>query len=104
MIPDSEVTMKREKVWIRIGGNAKHIKDGGEYGWRCFVSDTPIRVFHADKEILLKRVAVDGLAVGGKNFIFDHSPESPVLVAWVDMFGNITVQDDVARIELLPQK
>ncbi len=94
--------MKRERVWIRIGGNAKHIKDGGEYGWRCFVSHVPLRVFHGDEEIPLKRVAIDGLAAGDKNFIWDHSPESPILVAWVDMFGNITIQDGVARIELLP--
>jgi hypothetical protein len=104
-----EFMIKREKVWIRLAGNAKHIKAGGKEGWRCFISETPIDIPSADDEIRLIDWKLYG-PVSMANFIpgtfkASESGEIPMLVAWIDMFGNIQIQDEVATIEVLnPEK
>ena len=97
----------KKHVWIRLAGNAKSIKARGKYGWRCFISETPIQVPLADTEISLVHWNVLGksdkknFVPGTYNFSADKS-ENPTLVAWIDMFGNITIENEVACIELLP--
>ena len=98
--------IKRDKVWIRIAGNAKRIKEGGREGWRCFISDAPISVPSADDEILLTDWGVSGNAVPGKNFVpgtfkFLKPTDKPILVAWIDMYGHVVVENGLAQIELL---
>lgn len=98
--------IKRERVWIRIAGNAKRIKAGEKEGWRCFVSDTPIIVPSINDEIPLVDWKISGNAIPNVNFIpgtfkFEKPTDEPVLVAWIDILGNISIEEGVARIELL---
>lgn len=99
--------IRKERVWIRIAGNAKRIKEGGKEGWRCFVSNMPIQIPSVDEEIPLTDWSLSGTAVPGANFIpgtykFGKSRLEPVLVAWIDLFGSITIEEGVAHILLIP--
>jgi len=100
---------RHEKVWIKLAGNAKRIKEGGKEGWRCFISSEPITIPSADGEIALLDWKLSGRAsltnhIPG-TFKFREGVEIPTLVAWIDMFGSISIENGVAHIELLePEK
>lgn len=96
----------RKGVWIRLGGNAKNIKAGGKEGWRCFISELPITIPSINDEIALVNWKLTGTAVADVNFIpgtfsFGQSSQTPILVAWIDLFGDIRIDGNkVAYIEL----
>ena len=99
-------TIDRKNVWIRLGGNAKNLKAGGKEGWRLFISDRPFEGAPKNDEILVVDWKPAGNATGA-NFIpgtfiaSGQSAEQPVLVAWIDMFGDIKIDEDrVAHINL----
>ncbi|MBI4094575.1 MAG: hypothetical protein HY435_00055 [Candidatus Liptonbacteria bacterium] len=86
---------KKERAWIRIAGNAKRIREGDQYGWRCFVDGSL-------EEIPLIRWDIAGSATQ-KNFKPGTNPDGNEqgIVAWIDFFGNIAIDKGTAHIELL---
>ncbi|MBI4457975.1 hypothetical protein HY633_03370 [Candidatus Uhrbacteria bacterium] len=88
-----------QPVWIRVAGNVKRIRtEGDPYHWRCFVR-------REGPEVALRSFRVDGVATGG-NVIpgTDPAASNPLgLTAWIDFFGVMTVENDMALITLKPQ-
>ncbi|MEK9152071.1 MAG: hypothetical protein AAB692_01770 [Patescibacteria group bacterium] len=85
-------------VWVRIAGNAKRIRTAGDpFHWRCFVR-------RAGPEIALHSFRVSGTAAGD-NMLPGTDPvaANPLgLTAWIDFYGDVTVEEDVAHITLKP--
>ena len=96
--------MKRIKqnVWIRIAGNASNIRAGKTHGWRCFFRESfedppskeiPLRHWYLEGEAsesnLIATTAHNGNMTGG-------------VVAWIDLYGNAKIENDVLKITLRP--
>ena len=87
--------MEWREQWIRVAGHAKRIKEGGAHRWRCFAGaalpEIPIRSF---------RIAGDASPA---NVVPGTDPGSagPLgLAAWIDFYGDLRLEDDVAVITL----
>ncbi len=81
-------------IWIRVAGHAKRIRKGEEYPWRCYLD-------RGSEEIPLHAWNVSGVAEAG-NFIpgSNSSGDSVGLIAWIDCFGDVSIVDGVAHIQL----
>ncbi|PIR86617.1 MAG: hypothetical protein COU11_04740 [Candidatus Harrisonbacteria bacterium CG10_big_fil_rev_8_21_14_0_10_49_15] len=86
--------MKQENVWIRLAGNARQIKLGATERWRFIINrEAP--------EIQVTNWRVLGIT-DGDNFIPGTDPEGKEFgfVAWIDMYGDVFIEDGVAHITL----
>lgn len=86
-------------TWIRIAGNAKRIRtEGDPYHWRCFVGrqgpEIPLRTFQTSGPSTAENM-IPGTDPTGANLLG--------LVAWIDYFGDVEIEDGVARITLKPR-
>ena len=92
--------IEKNKTWIRLAGNATKVKAGQPHGWRCFFSDT--RAGHASDEMPLMHWILEG-RVTSKNVIpgFDAKGDANRIVAWIDMYGNAKIENDILRVALL---
>ena len=86
--------MENKKTWIRVAGHATNIKASHPHGWRCYVQGNP-------NEISLKDWSVNG-AVSQRNFIpgVNAAGDEHGLVAWIDCYGNHTIDNEVLYINL----
>ena len=89
--------MRSERdIWIRIAGNAKMIREGGLWHWRCYVRlEGP--------EIPLKGFRLAGGEASERNLRpgTDPAAANPLgLAAWIDFYGDLTVTDGIAEIRL----
>lgn len=85
-----------EAVWIRIAGSAANIKEGKPHHWRCFID-------RQGPAVPLITWRLEG-AVSGANHIVGTAPKNDEpngLTAWIDVFGTIRIEDDVAVVQLL---
>ena len=86
---------KEERVWIRVAGHAKMIRDRAAHHWRCFLrKEMP--------EISLRSFDVTG-EVTPQNFIAGTNPDGDDLglIAWLDLFGDFCIdEDDVLHVVL----
>jgi hypothetical protein len=89
-------TIVAKNVWVRIAGNSRRIRAEGDlFHWRCFIANAP-------PEIPLRTYRVSGEA-DGKNVLpgTDPSSSNPLgLLAWIDFYGDVTVQNGIARVTL----
>lgn len=85
-------------VWVRVAGNVKRIRTEGDlFHWRCFVA-------REHPEIPLRTYFLYGSA-DGRNMKpgTDPSGSNPLgLSAWIDFYGDVTVEYGIARITLKP--
>lgn len=85
-------------VWVRVAGNVKRIRTEGDlFHWRCFLG-------LAHPEIPLRTYRLFGEA-DGTNFRpgTDPSGSNPLgLSAWIDFYGDVTIEHGIARITLKP--
>lgn len=85
-------------VWVRVAGNVKRIRTEGDlFHWRCFIA-------LAHPEIPLRTFRLHGLA-DGKNMVpgTDPSGSNPLgLSAWIDLYGDVAIENGIARITLKP--
>lgn len=95
--------MKKTRIWIQVGGNASNIKAGNPFGWRCF----PREKFEVleEEEIPLKHWKIVGGEANEKNYIPGTKPAEEMtstakLVAWIDIFGDVVIENDVLEITL----
>ena len=91
--------MKHHNVWIRLAGHAGRIRENQPNHWRCYINrNLP--------EIPLTHWRLIGMAspdnvVPGTNHAKDHLG----LNAWMDFYGDITVDEQgLATIELKQPK
>lgn len=92
-------TTTTEDVWVRVAGNVKRIRTAGDpFHWRCFIAvEQP--------EVPLRSYELFGQA-DGKNMRVGTDPAAanPLgLSAWIDFYGDVTVEDGIARITLKPR-
>lgn len=86
-------------VWVRVAGNVKRIRtEGDPFHWRCFAR-------REGPEIALRSFRVDGAADGGNVTPgTDPAAANPLgLTAWIDFYGDLTIEGDVAHITLKPR-
>lgn len=85
-------------VWVRVAGNARRIRSEGDlFHWRCFIG-------LAQPEIALRTYRLHG-AADGRNFLpgTDPSGANPLgLLAWIDFYGDVVIENGIARITLKP--
>ena len=81
-------------TWVRVAGNATNIRARSPFGWRCYVKGNPT-------EIPLKDWSVSGV-VSERNLVPGVNPdkEEHGLVAWIDCFGDCTIENEVLHIVL----
>lgn len=87
-----------KNVWVRVAGNSRRIRAEGDlFHWRCFIGNAP-------PEIPLRTYNVSGEAdVRNVRPGTDPSSSNPLgLLAWIDFYGDVTVQNGIARITLKP--
>jgi len=87
--------VKHTNVWVRLGGNAMNLKSGGRHGWRCFVrrEKPEIRLldFHVAGNTTSDNCIPGSIANDdGRN----------LLIAWIDYFGDIVIENEIAEITL----
>ncbi|HYE22018.1 MAG TPA: hypothetical protein VD998_00330 [Verrucomicrobiae bacterium] len=87
-----EQMYSREGVWIKYAGNARHIKANLPHHWRIYVADEP-------SGILIDDLVLIG-EVNRENFRPETNTQSPGLVAWINIFGDVEVKDHIATIRL----
>ncbi len=88
---------ERAGVWIRVAGHAMNIRTNQPFHWRCFVN-------RERPEVPLANFVVLG-EINERNFRTGTDPTGSNalgLVAWLDFFGDIVVNDNVATITLQP--
>lgn len=92
----------KKNVWVRVAGNAKNVKAGLPHGWRCFFIKNP-REKEASGETSLTNFSFIGVATN-ENVIPGTHPrggEAQSVLAWIDLYGDIAIDDkDVLRIIL----
>lgn len=92
----------KKNVWIRLAGNAANLKAGKRHGWRCFFPDDSKKP--KGPEVPLIHWMLSGEAISGVNFIpgvRDQSASmSDSVVAWIDMFGDVDIRDDILTVAL----
>jgi len=91
-----ELNMEMERVWVRLAINKQAWKEGSDFYWRIFIDpdSVPIRV---------KGAAVFG-QVTPKNHVTRGLPkrdDERDLLGFVHYFGDVSFENDVARINLL---
>lgn len=86
--------MKQARVWVRIAGSKTRIMARAPQGWRCFID--PSR-----EEIRIRDWKIAGSA-NERNFIAEFTPDEDPrgLFAWVKVFGDIEVRDEIAYVML----
>ncbi|OHA27237.1 MAG: hypothetical protein A3C06_04055 [Candidatus Taylorbacteria bacterium RIFCSPHIGHO2_02_FULL_46_13] len=89
----------KTKIWVRIAGNAANVRAGQPHGWRCFLKGTLPKKW--SKEIPLVQWTLKGQATA-RNVIpgTDASGKTQQVVAWIDLYGDIVIENDVLRITL----
>lgn len=87
---------KHENVWIRVAGNARMIREGGAFPWRCYLG-------RREPEIPLREWSLEGRATR-ENVVqqtsLTHAETSLGLAAWIDFYGDAAIEDGKLRIEL----
>ncbi len=95
-------TIKRNKTWVRFAANGPKVKDGHEHKWRCCLGNTINEM--TGEEIPLKDWQLSGLATRS-NVILGTNPKGGTcmngVVAWIDLYGDVVIKDDVLLITLL---
>ncbi len=84
--------MQKTNVWIKVAGNSTRIKQGDSVPWRIYIESNP-------EEIQVRDCIIEGQA--NKNNLQWHSdPKGVPLLAWVSVFGDVTVENEIAYITL----
>lgn len=85
-------------VWVRVAGNVRRIRTEGDlFHWRCFIG-------RAHPEIPLRTYRLNGVA-DRMNVLPGTDPSGSNdlgLSAWIDFYGDVTVEHGIARITLKP--
>lgn len=93
--------IKKEKTWVRFAANGPSIKAGKRFGWRCCLSES--RGGEASGEIPLSNWQLTGTVTPQNMMLGTKVEGDPCLmgvVGWIDMFGDVTIEDDVLKVDL----
>lgn len=80
--------------WIRVAGNARAIKDGSQKAWRCYLASgemIELTSFAHRGESTLDNCAY--------RTVLDSPDSANGLTAWIDMYGTLTVDNEVAILD-----
>lgn len=90
--------MKFTGIWLRVAGNVQNIKGDSPFHWRCFAQrqapEIPLRTWRLVGGEASAENFVPGTAMGGDPLLKLH--------AWIDVFCDVEIIDDVAHIALRP--
>ncbi len=88
--------LHKTKVWIRISVNGPALKQGSPYGWRFFINKKTPMIQIKDWNPFIGTATKTNFVPGTSN-----TPDENDLVGWIDVFGDIVVENDIATITLL---
>jgi len=92
--------IKKQKIWVRIAGNAKEVRAGKPHGWRCFLGDASGT--HFGEEIPLIHWLFVGTATvhNAVPGIKPNASKEDSVLAWIDLFGNVEIENDILHVTL----
>ena len=96
--------INKQKIWVRIAGNAKEVRAGRKHGWRCFLGDAS--GVRPGEEIPLTHWSFVGNATDNNAMpgIKPNATKEDSVLAWVDLFGDVEIENDILRVTLRDPK
>ncbi len=86
---------KYSNIWIRLAVNKQGIKEGSGNHWRVYLNKAgdlvPIKTWKTIGNATATNI------VPGSDTSFDQNG----LLAWIDIYGNVTIIEDNLTVELL---
>ncbi len=93
--------MMKRNIWVRVAGNAKNVRAGSRYGWRCFLGDES--GVDPKKEISLVHWSFTG-AANEHNAIpgisSNGTSQEVTVLAWIDLYGDVAIENDTLHVTL----
>ena len=93
--------IKKENTWVQVAANGPNVKAGHIHTWRCCLKNTDGE--NGSGEIPLVDCKISGRAENG-NVIFSANSNGGTgmegVIAWLELYGDIVIQDDVLHITL----